>query len=38
MTARKDETVTTKDDQNLLREMVRDDRDEPDDGPFNISR
>jgi hypothetical protein len=37
MTGRKDEMVTTKDDQNLSREMVRDDRDERDDRPFNIS-
>jgi hypothetical protein len=35
MTGRKDENVTTKDDQNLSREMVRDDRDEPDDRPFD---
>ena len=33
----KDKMVTTKDNQNLSREMVRDDRDEPDNRPFNIS-
>jgi hypothetical protein len=37
MTGRKDETVRTKDDHNPSREMVKDDRDEHDDRPFNIS-